>query len=148
VVRFGGTSGLNLCGSLLHHGTGVRFKRRSPLKKKTRRGFHGFPVATIAWYGPDDQRASKVAVGIIIEDGGEPQALERWFSKDQDIRQDRVIGAEIHQFIRSHGVKSVVASDGIMGCPHEEGIDYPDGQTCPECPFWAGRDRLAGESES
>jgi hypothetical protein len=126
----------------------VRFKRRSPLKKKARRGFQGFPVATIAWYGPDDQRASKVAVGIIIEDGAEPQALERWFSKDQDIRQDRIIGAEIQQFIRSHGVKSVIASDGIMGCPHEEGTDYPDGQTCPQCPFWAGKDRLAGERES
>ena len=126
----------------------MKFKRRSPLRKKARRGFRGFPVATIAWYGPDDQRASKVAVGIIIEDGAEPQALERWFSKDQDIRQDRIIGAEIQQFIRSHGVKSVIASDGIMGCPHEEGTDYPDGQTCPQCPFWAGKDRWAGERES
>jgi hypothetical protein len=74
--------------------------------------------------------------------------LERWFSKDQDIRQDRIIGAEIQQFIRSHGVKSVIASDGIIGCPHEEGKDYPDGQTCPQCPFWAGKDRWAGERES
>jgi hypothetical protein len=128
----------------------VRFKRRStsPLKKKARRGFQGFPVATIAWYGPDDQRASKVAVGIVMEDGGEPQALERWYSKDRDLRADRIVGSEIQQFIRSHGVKSVVVTDGIIGCPHEEGKDYPDGQTCPQCPFWAGRDRWAGEPES
>jgi hypothetical protein len=119
----------------------MRFKRRSPLKKKARRGFQGFPVATIAWYGPDDQRASKVAVGIIVEEDGEPQALERWYSKDGDLRQDRVAGAEIQQFIKSHGVKSVVVTDGILGCPHEEGIDYPDGETCPQCPFWAGKKR-------
>jgi hypothetical protein len=126
----------------------VRFKRRSPLKKRARRGFQGFPAATIAWYGPDDQRASKVAVGIIVEEGGEPQALERWFSKDQDIRHDRVIGAEIQQFLQSHGVKSVVVTDRIIGCPHEEGTDYPDGETCPQCPFWAGRDRWTGERET
>ncbi len=64
----------------------MRFKRRSrsPLKKKARRGFQGFPLATIAWYGPDDQHASKVAVGIILEWDGDPQALERWFSNDGD----------------------------------------------------------------
>jgi hypothetical protein len=126
----------------------VRFKRRSPLKKKTRRSFQSFPVATIAWYGPDDQRASKVAVGIILEEDGEPQALGRWFSKDADIRQDRVIGAQIQQFIRRHGVKSVAVTETISGCPHEEGVDYPDGAACPQCPFWAGKDRRAGELES
>jgi hypothetical protein len=31
-------------------------------------------------------------------------------------------------------------TDQIIGCPHEEGIDY-EGATCPACPFWAGRDR-------
>jgi hypothetical protein len=28
--------------------------------------------------------------------------------------------------------------------PHEERIDYPEGEACPQCPFWAGRDRFAG----
>jgi hypothetical protein len=32
----------------------------------------------------------------------------------------------------------------IIGCPHEEGIDY-EGATCPACPFWAGRDRWTGK---
>ena len=27
------------------------------------------------------------------------------------------------------------------GCQHEEGIDYPEGELCPDCPFWAGRER-------
>ena len=133
---------------LLHHGRSVRFKRRSPLKKKARRGFQGFPVATVAWYGPDDQRASKVAVGIIIEDGGEPQALERWLSRDQDIRHDRVVGAEIQQFIREHGVKSVVASDGIVGIVRmKKARTIRMGKPVRQCPFWADKDRWAGEQE-
>jgi len=38
----------------------MKFKRRfqSPLNKKARRGFRGYPVATVAFYGPDDTRAS------------------------------------------------------------------------------------------
>jgi hypothetical protein len=34
--------------------------------------------------------------------------------------------------------------DRIIGCLHEEGIDY-HGPTCPLYPFWAGRDRWTGE---
>lgn len=33
-----------------------------------------------------------------------------------------------------------------LGCPREEGIDYPDGQICPHCPF--GRIEIAGRSRS
>jgi hypothetical protein len=125
----------------------VKFKVRSdsPLKRKARRGFRGFPAATVAWYGPDDQRASKVAVGILLADDTEPVALERWFAEEGDIRKDHVVAEEIRQFVVSHGVKSVVMTDQIIGCPHEEGKDYPDGEVCPQCPFWAHRDRWTGD---
>ena len=123
----------------------MRFKRRSPLRKKPQHGPQRFPMANVAWYGPDDQRATKVAVGIILEEDGEPRALKRWFANDGDLRQDRVVGADIQQFIRGHGVKSVVVTESILGCPHEEGVDYPEGETCPKCPFWAGR-KLQPES--
>jgi hypothetical protein len=56
-----------------------------------------------------------------------------------------VLEAEVAGFIVSHGVKSVVMTDGIIGCPHEEGIDYPEGTSCPKCPYWAGRDRFTKE---
>ena len=26
-----------------------------------------------------------------------------------------------------------LAFDRMMGCPHEEGVDYPMGRTCPHC---------------
>jgi hypothetical protein len=26
-----------------------------------------------------------------------------------------------------------------MGCPHEEGEDFPVGEDCPFCPFWKGK---------
>ena len=39
----------------------------------------------------------------------------------------------------------VVMSDRIIGCPQEEGVDYPLGHACPRCPFWAHRDRWTGD---
>jgi len=122
-----------------------RIKVRSPLAKKARRGFRGYPVATVAFYGPDDKRASKAAVGIVPAEGSDPAVLERWFAEDRDVRTDPAIGAAILEFIQHHDARSVVVTDRIIGCPHEEGVDYPDGQACPRCPFWANRDRWTGE---
>lgn len=115
------------------------------LIKKARRGFKGYPVATVAWYGPDDRRASKVAVGIVMAPGEETAELRRWFSEHGDVRRDAATQRDILELIRSHDVQSVALGDAIMGCPHEEGIDYPDGETCPQCPFWAGRERPLGK---
>jgi len=125
----------------------MRFKRRSdsPLKKKARRGFRGYPVATVAFYGPNDEKASKVAVGIVAEEDAPPDILERWFTEDRDARTDPVVAHEILEFIQRHGAMSVVMTDQIIGCPHEEGVDYPEGSACQQCPFWAHRDRWTGD---
>ena len=123
----------------------MKIKHHSPLRKKARRGFRGYPVATVAFYGPDDRHATKVAVGIVTAEGSEPSGLERWYSDDTDVRTDAGIGQAIVEFIESRGVKSVVMAARIMGCPHEEGRDYPDGQVCPRCSYWAHRDRFSGE---
>ncbi len=115
------------------------------MHKLSQRGFQGYPLATICYYGPTAERASKVAVGIIRDATSEVDTMQRWFSEEEDARHDPVIGAEILHFIRQHGVRSVVLSPGIIGCPHEEGIDYPEGQKCPQCPYWANRDRFTNE---
>ena len=117
----------------------------SPLRKKAKRGFRGYPVATVCFYGPTDGLATKVAVGIVRSEGASADPLERWFSENRDIRHDAELEAEVARFILSHGVKSVVMTDGIIGCPHEEVIDYPEGTSCPQCPYWAGRNRFTKE---
>ncbi|MCP4625648.1 MAG: hypothetical protein GY850_19340 [bacterium] len=115
------------------------------LKKFINKGFRGYPIATIAYYGPDDKNATKVAVGIVPAENAEPSILERWFNENFDIRKDRKTNEEIIAFIKENAAKSVVMADRIMGCPHEEGVDYPDGSKCPKCSFWAIRDRFLGE---
>jgi hypothetical protein len=123
----------------------IKHRSNSFLQKRARRGFRGYPVATVAFYGPNDQRASKVAVAILPGENAEPLALERWFSEDRDIRTDLAVAHSIQVFIEKHGAKSVTVADRILGCPHEEGVDYPDCEICPQCPFWAHRDRWTGE---
>ena len=117
----------------------------TPVTKTANRGFRGYPVATVAFYGPDDRRASKVAVGIVPAEGREPTELNRWSADDHDVRDDLAIATAIGAFIDEHGAKTVVMADRIIGCPHEEGIDYPNGEKCPACPFWATRDRWSGD---
>lgn len=114
---------------------------RDKLAKKRQKGFRGHPVATVAYYGPDDRHASKVAVGIIAAEDGDVVALERWTSESADVRFDGAVNEAVIRFIEEHGAKSVLGLDRIIGCPHEEGIDYPEGEPCPRCPFWANRDR-------
>jgi len=46
---------------------------------------------------------------------------------------------DIQKLFQQHDVQSVVASDGNMGCPHEEGEDFPHGEDCPFCPYWKGK---------
>lgn len=120
-------------------------KFKSPLGKKIKAGFRGYPIATIAFYGPNITLATKVAVGIFLNEGDEePAKMEKWFS-EKEMRTNVKILNEIKKFVTSNKARSVAATNKILGCPHEEGIDYPENENCPQCPFWANRDRFTDE---
>ena len=121
----------------------IRLDRR--LANKVKKGFQGHPLATIAFYGPDRDTATKLAVAVFTRDDSEPDEIKRWHSAEGDVRQDEAIGKEVIHFLETASIRSVAISDGIIGCPHEEGPDYPEGKSCPHCPYWAGRDRATDE---
>src|SRR5215203_4927346 len=106
-----------------------REQARKRLTKKAKKGFRGFPVVT---------------VGIVLAENQEALELKRWFADPGDVREDVRVTEEVLAYMESFGVRSVAMVDRIIGCPHEEEIDY-HGSTCPLCPFWAGRDRWSGE---
>jgi hypothetical protein len=113
------------------------------IAKKAKAGFRGYPIGTLAFYGPDDRRASKVVAGIIARQDAEPD-LRKWFADDADVRALDRISDEIVAFLREHNVRTVSMVANIIGCPHEEGIDFAEGEACPHCSFWANRDRWRG----
>jgi hypothetical protein len=108
--------------------------------------FRGYSASTVAFYGPNDELATKVVVSVILTDNNDPDVLKRWFSQGElDVRLDLAIGEEILASIKPYAPRSTVVTDRIIGCPHEEGTDYPEGTPCPQCPYWAGRDRFTHE---
>ena len=124
-------------------------------------------MVTIVFYGPDDSRASKLVVSLLtrsdyeedfskldddarakLEESDTPESRvvdqQKWFSETADLRDDGKIARDVLRFIEKHAPKSVVMPASLLGCPHEEGIDYPEGEACSACPFWKGRDRFKG----
>ena len=109
---------------------------RRPAQPRRRRGEVEYPIGTIAYYGPDDVCVTKIAVGIIEAEDAEP-IMERWYGPD--VTTNAEVQVQIAGFLEAHGVRQVAMADGIIGCPHEEGVDFPEGQECPYCPFWEGK---------
>ncbi len=95
-----------------------------------------FPVGTVAFYGPNDQSTTKIVAGVIRREGAEP-ILQRWVGTN--VVHNPKIKRQMQEFFRQYKVKNVVASEGNMGCPHEEGQDFPHGEDCPFCPYWSGK---------
>src|SRR5262249_52825941 len=95
-----------------------------------------YPIGTVALYGPDDKTTTKIAAGVILNDGPEP-ILKR--SVVTDVTTHAKAQQEMRDFFLQHGVQSVAMSEGNLGCPHEEGEDFPHGEDCPFCPFWKGK---------
>jgi hypothetical protein len=83
-----------------------RFLKR--LRKKARRGLRGWPLATIAFYGPNLNQATKVAVGIVPAENAEVAELRDWKVDRGDIRTDPGIARAILEFIEEHQVLSVL----------------------------------------
>ena len=94
------------------------------------------PLGTIAHYGPDDQQTTKIVVGIFLHATAQP-ILRRFVSSK--VKADPKVQLEILEFLNSYKIKQTVIVDENIGCPHEEGEDFPVGEDCPFCPFWAGK---------
>jgi len=93
-----------------------------------------FPIGILAYFGPSDQQITK-AVAIVIPNKTASPLYKSWTTPA--IKTDSRVATEIGQYFLENNVKEVVMTDGVVGCPHDEGIDFPMGEQCPYCPFWA-----------
>jgi len=116
-------------------------KSRKRISHKVKRGFQGYPMISIAYFGPDDTLATKVTIGFVAEEGDDVQVEK--FVTNADIRKDVTVQTTILKIIERADAQTVTLAEGVVGCPHEEGVDYPVGEECPECPFWHGHNRGA-----
>ena len=88
-----------------------------------------------------EARAPELAFWRSEPDGGQAAAVNEGIGRlcraHADVEAVGWLNAD--DFFLEHGVKSVVMTDRNMGCPHEEGPDFPQGEDCPFCPFWRGK---------
>lgn len=125
----------------------------------TRNSGPGYPRATLAYYGPTNSVATKVVVRIIPFEGADHAAEGTWFSRGDyaDVRHEQSTFEPIQDFMKSHNVKKVEilrrtaeglkpdedlpeeAMGDVVGCPHDEGIDFPAGDYCRRCRYWVRR---------
>ncbi len=95
-----------------------------------------FPIGTIVYYGPDDKMTTKIVASVFLAEDA-PPITKKW-SGDNIVTNPQVI-AELGRFFKENGVERVLMTGSNAGCPHEEGIDYPAGESCPNCPYWQNR---------
>jgi hypothetical protein len=92
-----------------------------------------FPIGTLIYFGPDDVTITKIIAVVIPHRESDP-TLKRWVGPG--VSSDPQVAAEIGSFFTFNKVREVVMTDGIVGCPHEEGVDFPVDGTCQDCTFW------------
>ena len=54
----------------------ARLKKR--LAKKAKQGFLGYPMATLAYDGPDNRCASKLVAAIVEHEDGDANEMRKW----------------------------------------------------------------------
>jgi hypothetical protein len=107
------------------------------LERRAQKGFQGYPLGIIAFYGFNDKIASKAVIGIVKKAGGPPEDIKTWVHGKGDLRKDVPAIKELFRYIEAHKVLSVALTPGIYYCPHEPGVDFPAGGSCPRCSFWS-----------
>ena len=120
----------------------LRNRPKATLVKRARRGFRGYPVATLAYYGPDDRTAIRISVGVATVEDGEME-MRRWYGRPgQNLHHDVAIHKEVLAHINARQVASVAILDKINGCACQDDDEMPAAVRCTTpCGFWEGVER-------
>ena len=95
-----------------------------------------YPAGVVAMYGPNDKTVTMLVATTYLHKTAKP-IQRKWVATD--VTTNPKVLDELEDFFRQHGVKQVATTWGPIGCPHEEGKDFPRCGDCPFCPFWKGR---------
>lgn len=107
------------------------------LERLARKGFQGYPLGIVAFYGYNDRVATKAVIGIVNSAGGIPEKIRKWVFEKGDLRKDVPSIKELFRYLEANDTVSVALTPGIYYCPHEPGIDFPLGGSCTQCSFWS-----------
>ncbi|MFT5721224.1 MAG: hypothetical protein ACI9W6_001537 [Motiliproteus sp.] len=89
-------------------------KSKKLIAKKAKRGFQGYPLISIAYYGPHDQLATQVVLSFVAEEDA-PAQLEK-FSTQTDAREDATVQSTIVKIIERSGAKTLRLEPLVQEC--------------------------------
>lgn len=86
-------------------------KSQKRINKRVKRGFHGYPIISIEYFGPSEALATKVEVGFIEQENAE--TLLETFNSETDIRQDETVQTTIIKIIDRVDAQTVTLEDKV-----------------------------------
>ena len=104
--------------------------------RRTLREQTDFPFGILSYFGPDNETITKI-VALVIKGSDIEPVLRSW--SQPGVISDPRVAAEIGKFFLENETEKIVMPDGVLGCPHVEGVDFPLGTFCPQCVYWSSQ---------
>ncbi|MHA7924327.1 MAG: hypothetical protein ACX936_03955 [Marinobacter sp.] len=86
-------------------------KAKKRIAKQVKKGFHGYPLVSLEYFGKTPDSASEVVISYTEEEGAEPQ--KQTFASGGDAREDETIQSTLLKIIERADAKTVTEIDGI-----------------------------------
>ena len=86
-------------------------KAKKRIAKQVKKGFKGYPLISIQYFGNTSEVASEVVISFTLEEGAEPQ--EQKLSCDNDAREDEAIQSVLIKIIDRANANTVEEIDGV-----------------------------------
>ena len=86
-------------------------KAKKRIEKQVKKGFKGYPLVSLAYFGKKLDCATEVVMTFTLEEGAEPQT-QKFVSKN-DAREDEVIQSALVKTIERTQANTVTEIDGV-----------------------------------
>jgi hypothetical protein len=86
-------------------------KAKKRIAKQVKKGFDGYPLISLAYFGPTTEVASKVEVTFLAEEGAAAQV--QTFSSNSDAREDETIQSVLVKIIERAEPSTVTELAGV-----------------------------------
>jgi hypothetical protein len=86
-------------------------KAKKRIAKQVKKGFNGYPVVSLAYFGESPDMAKEVVISFIVEEGAEPQLQK--FVCQTDAREDETIQSTLVKIIERADAATVTEVAGV-----------------------------------
>ncbi len=90
-------------------------KAKKRIAKQVKKGFHGYPLVSLEYFGNTPYSATEVVISFTEEEGAEPQ--KQSFVSSGDAREDETIQSTLLKVIERADAKTVTEVDGVSIFP-------------------------------